>query len=101
MKERPILFSAPMVRAVLDGSKTQTRRVVKGLRITGPNNPPDNQMFDAYKGDEWVGAFSAATGRGNVTCPYGVPGDRLWVRETWRTQARHDYLKPTAIPAES
>ncbi len=56
MKERPILFSAPMVRAILDGRKTQTRRVVKHQPI-----PPD--------------AFP---------CPYGQPGDRLWVRESFQ-----------------
>ncbi len=65
MKERPILFSAPMVRALLDGSKTQTRRVamhtVCGVRV--PRFATD-------------GAPEVST------CPYGVPGDRLWVRES-------------------
>ncbi len=63
MKERPILFSAPMVRALLDGSKTQTRRIVKP-------QPEDSWVDD---------------GHGNPTqCPYGDPVDRLWVRETWQ-----------------
>lgn len=73
VKERPILFSAPMVRAVLDGRKTQTRRVVRlrfNENVSGPN-------FD--------GLFSET--KDPVTryfaCPYGAPGDRLWVRETW------------------
>lgn len=63
MKERPILFSAPMVRAILDGRKTQTRRVVRGQ----------------------VGALDRGqpTIVGGPACPYGAPGDRLWVRETW------------------
>lgn len=61
MKERPILFSAPMVRALLNGTKTQTRRVVK-----------DEQK---------ARALNAA---GYSACPYGQPGDRLWVRETWQ-----------------
>jgi len=74
-KERPILFSAPMVRALLDGSKTQTRRALKvrcqeiGERDDGSRWPwsehPDNA------GDHWH------------ACPYGQPGDRLWVRETF------------------
>jgi len=74
-KERPILFSAPMVRALLDGSKTQTRRALKvrcqeiGERDDGSRWPwsehPDNA------GDHWH------------ACPYGQPGDRLWVREIW------------------
>lgn len=58
MKERPILFSAPMVRAILAGTKTQTRRIVKGLNGCHP---------------------------GILPCPYGAAGDRLWVRETWKT----------------
>lgn len=83
-KERPILFSAPMVTAILAKLKTQTRRTVKGYLITGPN-PPNDSTFDVYGGDGWAGAFGS-DGRGNATqlCPFGVPGDHLWVRETWR-----------------
>lgn len=60
MNEHPILFSTPMVQAILEGRKTQTRRVVKG-------NPEGKVPFT----DEFP-------------CPYGHPGDRLWVRETWQ-----------------
>jgi hypothetical protein len=71
MKERPILFSGPMVRAILDGSKTQTRRTFKGTtEHKGPYNP-------AY-----MEAHQQANGWGSI-CPYGAPGDRLWVRETF------------------
>jgi hypothetical protein len=71
MKERPILFSGPMVRAILDGSKTQTRRTFKGTtEHKGPYNP-------AY-----MEAHQQANGWGRI-CPHGAPGDRLWVRETW------------------
>jgi len=71
MKERPILFSGPMVRAILDGSKTQTRRTFKGTtEHKGPYNP-------AY-----MEAHQQANGWGSI-CPHGTPGDRLWVRETW------------------
>lgn len=66
MKERPILFSGEMVRAILEGRKTQTRRVVK--------MPP----FDSS--DETLGSYLIAHMDG---CPYGQVGDRLWVRETW------------------
>jgi len=65
MKERPILFSAPMVRALLDGSKTQTRRVAK--EFAGRDD------LDAI-----LKRFPHQDG-----CPYGQTGDRLWVRETW------------------
>ena len=94
MKERPILFSAPMVRAILDGRKTQTRRVVK------PQPPSIACIVDPYNHD--FNAFTAWTddykmilsdggavvgnqgpSRAHWSCPYGVPGDRLWVRETW------------------
>ena len=67
MKERPILMSAPMVRAILAGAKTQTRRVMKGTQPWG--------MKDGRP--EWAIAGS------EPRCPYGVLGDRLWVRETW------------------
>lgn len=82
MKERPILFSAPMVRAILNGSKTQTRRVVK------PQPSPSSDT--AFVGADGIWRFSHPTLRGpvsheadDVRCPYGQPGDRLWVRETW------------------
>lgn len=76
MKERPILFSAPMVRAILEGRKTQTRRVVKP-------GPPDGLGMYACLG-AW--RYEGVDYRANEveTCPYGVPGDRLWVRETWQ-----------------
>lgn len=70
MKQRPILFSTPMVRAILEGRKTQTRRVVKhplddrGVRTT-------YRVFEDWHGKE-------------VKCPYGQVGDVLWVRETWQ-----------------
>lgn len=70
MKERPILFSAPMVRAILDGTKTQTRRVAKGVAAV-----------HSVTGEPLAKLDSAGP---RVSCPYGQPGDRLWVRETWR-----------------
>ena len=69
MKERPILFSGHMVRALLDGSKTQTRRAVK-------NTPLD--WLEMYG---FTPEFVANSGNG--MCPYGQPGDRLWVRESF------------------
>jgi len=78
MKERPILFSGPMVRAILEGRKTQTRRVAKtdGLDLVGPcGNSATGDVF--LVGRDWVG--NTVT----VKCPYGLVGDRLWVRETW------------------
>lgn len=73
MKERPILFSAPMVRAVLGGRKTQTRRVVK------PQRHPFGHMLKADEVAREVLGDTCA-----VRSPYGSPGDRLVVRETWQ-----------------
>lgn len=70
MKERPILFSAEMVRAILEGRKTQTRRVIKPnwSRCLDLDDPEDRNKAEKL-------------------CPYGEPGDRLWVRETfWHKQ---------------
>jgi hypothetical protein len=83
MRERPILFSAPMVRAILAGQKTQTRRAVKGLALDwlAPGN-----FTPAYVADPE-----------NHACPYGQPGDRLWVRETFRLAESLDSLSPAAV----
>jgi hypothetical protein len=99
VKERPILFSGEMVRAILDGRKTQTRRKMKpqpapltsdaatlgipategdwafsygngpSFRVSSKRNGPDNWAVDC-------------------PCPYGLPGDRLWVREAWQITGR-------------
>ena len=70
MKERPILFSGDMVRAILDGRKTQTRRPAKFAWSGSADELMHQSRFDpAYR------------------CPIGQPGDRLWVRETWAPHA--------------
>lgn len=79
MTDRPILFSAPMVRALLAGTKTQTRRIVKGL-IGEDHHAPHGPVLWVSE-DECFPLPSDAAVR---CCPYGQPGDRLWVRETWR-----------------
>ena len=76
MKEHPILFSAPMVRAILAGTKTQTRRVVKPQ----PHHGQVGRMAN-LGGTDW--AMDDGDLSGLWRCPYGQPGDRLWVRETW------------------
>lgn len=98
MREHPILFSAPMILAILDGRKTQTRRVIKQQphRTTTAAQHVDSNWWEWKRG-------------GRFRCPYGQPGDRLWVRETWRpgmhpewlcaVQYRADlqWLKPTGL----
>lgn len=79
-KERPIIFSAPMVRAILDGRKTQTRRVVKPqpeVMYDYPNCPDMLEFLHPVTSGTYSRKSFAQT------CPYGQPGDRLWVRETW------------------
>lgn len=84
MRERPILFSAPMVRALLDGTKTQTRRVCKPAEAAGlsfvvevPDPLERGQVYNgSHFGDEEGGVQFAS--------PYGGVGDRLWVREAIR-----------------
>lgn len=93
-RERGILFQAPLVRAIIAGTKTQTRR------LATPNQPipADLRSFEMRKdpvfgswvlgpaGSAMVPFFQAAHGWVNAafgTPKYGVPGDRLWVRETW------------------
>jgi hypothetical protein len=83
MKERPIIFSAAMVRALLDGRKTQTRRIVK------PQPAPATRMHELAlamndSGTEQYLHGTPAALEHDVRCPYGVPGDRLWVKETFR-----------------
>lgn len=87
MKERPILFSAPMVRALLDGAKTQTRRVVKAtgraLRHGGGDPTPRPASGRLIYRDNGAWDDSPLVTVPIAACPYGQPGDRLWVRETW------------------
>ena len=83
MKTRPILFSGPMVRALLDGSKTQTRRIVKARadKNLGPRCvlQPHELAGEVNRGDY-------------QNCPYGQPGNRLWVRETWSYFGGDEYM---------
>lgn len=77
MKERPILMSAPMVRALLDGTKTQTRRLLK-------IQPLDTLKMLPGCPNTWVCLRQRNPSKGHLfTCRHGIPGDRLWVKETW------------------
>lgn len=102
--ERPILFSAPMVRALLDGRKTQTRRVVKPSRAwpigfvggAGDQNDPSCYGFEDLNSGQWW-TLAADSISNQIPCPYGAPGDRLWVREAWRVGKPHDATAPRDI----
>lgn len=77
MKERPILFSAPMVRAILNGSKTMTRRVVKLPKWAEPGTLEIDFHDKLMAICRETGCFS------DIECPFGISSDRLWVRETF------------------
>lgn len=91
IKERPILFKGEMVRAILEGRKTETRRVIKPQPRFGywmgmdcrRNKSPQNHYFFSSK----EASYKIQPHEGHdyilVKCPYGKPGERLWVRETW------------------
>lgn len=97
MKERGMIFNGEMVRAILDGRKTQTRRIMKiqpsdGFRPTHngydldlnahwytPGVVDKNGYLQPAKKD----VFGVADENEGYTCPFGAVGDRIWVRETW------------------
>jgi hypothetical protein len=75
-----------MVRAILEGRKTQARRVVKWTGIDGLNLSFSGLSASNIAGTRWALMSMGAScwqERGHADCPYGVPGDRLWVRETF------------------
>lgn len=115
VKESPILFSAPMVRAILEGRKGMTRRIAwefdfhRKIRKSQPDAPikwasavhpanesgfvswyPGNGPLDGLPLDEFTKKHYAK----GVPCPYGKVGEHLWVRETWRTDASLDNKSP-------
>lgn len=93
MTERPILFSTPMVQATATGIKTHTRRT-RGLEMI--NRAPNEYMrsspvlFDSKNRVAAVVFMHSFIGNVHAVCPYGVPGDILWVRESWCEPILHD-----------
>ena len=86
MKERSILFSAPMVRAILKGRKTQTRLKVFNKRTTNYQS-----IEERDDGTPWPWRETEDAQDHWYPCPYGQPGDRLWVRETFAIVPRTAY----------
>jgi hypothetical protein len=99
MKEKPIIFSSPMIQAILAGRKTQTRRIIKPQ----PNNKATEVIYSKqWIKTPWVARFKYPSEpecwevTNSYKCPYGSVGDILWVRETWR---KADGM-PTGFPYE-
>lgn len=78
--ERGIIMSAPMVKAILEGRKTMTRRVCR----------KQGGSFLGYIRERMTYWFKAEPRSFEIKCPYGQPGDKLWVRETWRVVGWHE-----------
>lgn len=88
MRERPIIINADMVRAVLDGRKTQTRRIIAPSIRTADVQFELHQQADG----SWTplhtfneGTFDKTGSERPIKCPFGAVGDHLWVRETFAT----------------
>ena len=89
MAEKPILFKGEMVRAILSGTKTQTRRVVKPHPRGNFERAKRGFVVDG-SGTRSV-AFDTYYASKDIPCPYGKPGDRLWVRESYCPRYFDDY----------
>ncbi|HIF5344949.1 TPA: hypothetical protein ACX2V0_004460 [Yersinia enterocolitica] len=102
MNEKPILFNAEMVQAILSGRKTMTRRIMRDQPEVIP--PEDECGVPGY----WIPYNAGKTMVRNemmtISCPLGNPGDQLWVRETWARynidQASHDMAYRATTPAD-
>lgn len=100
MKERPILFSGAMVSAILDGTKTQTRRVVKPQPYIDEmgnacwNGSNFGQSADKVPHFQGLASPIPSSKTKRIHCPYGKPGDRLWVRETFA----YSVIDPEGLP---
>ena len=104
MSERPIPFKGEMVRTILDGRKTQTRRVMKVqpwpdalVTVEHYHETVIDRHGDMQPGKEIFGAHWD-DGEYGLRCPYGAPGDLLWVREAWRAWSQYDDWPPSRLP---
>ncbi|PKH71833.1 hypothetical protein CXF96_16745 [Stenotrophomonas sp. Betaine-02u-21] len=98
MTERPILFNGAMVRAILSGAKTQTRRAMKPQ----PADDIAQATFPNPSAHGWRSSLRHPHGPTTAHfCPFGQPGDRLWVRERWKTHSTFDHLSPREVPPRS
>lgn len=90
MADQPMLFSAPMVRALLEGRKTQTRRIIKPQPLIRPEINECSGHLEIYNGDELAGRLKMKA----------ITGDTIWVRETWRAHAWYSDCVEIAYAAQ-
>lgn len=106
MTERGMIFNAEMVRAILDGRKTQTRRIMK-VQPKPSKSRPGDFWFSSKKLESMVHVSDLAPGNSPIAdyhlfiqehcCPFGAVGDRIWVREAYRFPASLDDISPTGV----
>lgn len=111
MKQRPILFSTPMVQAILEGRKTQTRRIVNPQELShtrwrycGHSKDGEHEVPRPVDGprphDRWYWWRNNISHDWILQCPYGEPGDILWVRETWQhAKSTHCHCPQSSEPS--
>lgn len=101
MKEHPIIFSGDMVRSILDGRKTQTRRVIKPQPVIKTEDGDCGSIVSSWL--DWDNPqYRKVVDAGHRTvmdafCPYGLPGDHLWVREAWARRRGIDGPTPKSL----
>lgn len=98
MNVKPIIFSGPMVRAILEGRKTQTRRVLKPQIVCFLGEVPSFSWgkFSGLFPDDWFGYGNEIDG----ALPY-LPGDILWVRESWAARLDEDHIQPRDLTSST
>ncbi|EMM2252561.1 hypothetical protein AADG68_000347 [Klebsiella oxytoca] len=98
MRERGMIFNAEMVRAILDGRKTQTRRIVKGVdgavKFCSECDINGEDIFVVLGEKDHTGMNPVL---GATSCPFGAVGDRIWVREAYRFPASLDDASPAGV----
>ncbi|MFE3968997.1 hypothetical protein [Stenotrophomonas sp. YIM B13575] len=97
MREHPILFNGAMVRAILAGEKTQTRRLCKDMNAWVDQSCREVRHVDGVPHHFLIGAQAPIE---KLRCPLGEPGDRLWVRETTVNVEKHGYRGPVHLESE-
>jgi hypothetical protein len=101
MREHPIIFSGEMVRAILDGRKSQTRRVIKPQPWEWVESITFSDYQDCWQGHGYEAGMKTGTLLSSVggpqKCPYGKPGDLLWCKEVYQFLNDYDNCKPSEV----